>query len=284
MHSVSLIDSWPVDHAATAVVSASGEVLARHGELDRVFPLASVTKMITAYAALIAAEEEAIQLDEPAGPTGSTVRHLLAHASGLDFSSQKILADPGTRRIYSNTGFEVLAEAVAEHSGIGFNDYVREAVLEPLGMTATVFEGSPAAGARSTVADLARFAAELQRPRLLHSSTLDEATATAFPGLDGILPGFGRQSPNDWGLGFELRGRKSPHWMGSGNSPASFGHFGQTGTFLWVDPVARVACVALTDRAFGSWAAEIWPIYSDAVLDEFTTTVPQGTAAPQETQ
>lgn len=278
MRSVSLIDSWPVSNAATAVISASGEVLARHGDIDRVFPLASVTKLLTAYAALIAVEEEAIRLDDAAGPPGSTVRHLLAHASGLDFAGDETRAEPGSRRIYSNTGFERLADAVGEHSGIRFADYVREGVLEPLGMTATVFEGSPAAGARSTVADLARFAAELQNPRLLHSSTLSEATTTAFPGLDGVLPGFGRQSPNDWGLGFEIRGGKNPHWTGSGNSSATFGHFGQTGTFLWVDPVAGLACVALTDRDFGPWAATAWPAYSDAVLGEFAPRGSRGTS------
>lgn len=269
IHAVSLIDSWPVPHAATAVVSASGEVVARHGDPDRVFPLASVTKPLTAYAALIAVEEGAIDLDEPAGPAGSTVRHLLAHTSGLDFSGPKVLAEPGTRRIYSNSGFEQLAEAVTTHSGIEFDDYVREGVLEPLGMTATVFEGSAGAGARSTINDLALFIAELQRSTLLHPSTLADATTVAFPDLDGVLPGFGRQSPNDWGLGFEIRGHKSPHWTGSGNSAATFGHFGQTGTFLWVDPVARLACVTLCDRAFGPWAAAAWPPYSDAVLGEF---------------
>ena len=57
-----------------------------------------------------------------------------------------------------------------------------------------------------------------------------------FPGLVGVLPGFGRMDPNDWGLGFELRDAKSPHWTGARNSPRTFGHFGGSGTFLWVDP------------------------------------------------
>jgi CubicO group peptidase (beta-lactamase class C family) len=90
----------------------------------------------------------------------------------------------------------------------------------------------------------------------------------AFPGLSGVLPGFGRQSPNDWGLGFEIRGGKSPHWTGSRNAPETFGHFGQTGSFLWVDPVAGLACACLTGTQFGEWAAEHWPRLSDAVLDE----------------
>ena len=84
----------------------------------------------------------------------------------------------------------------------------------------------------------------------------------------GILPGFGRQEPNDWGLGFELRDAKSPHWTGTDNSPGTFGHFGASGTFLWVDPEADLACACLTDLEFGPWAREAWPRLADALLAE----------------
>jgi CubicO group peptidase (beta-lactamase class C family) len=103
---------------------------------------------------------------------------------------------------------------------------------------------------------------------VLDRSTLAEATRVAFPGLSGVLPGFGHQRPNDWGLGFDLRDHKDPHWTGGHNSPETFGHFGQSGTFLWVDPVAGAACVVLTDLDFGPWAAQLWPPLSDAVLAE----------------
>jgi CubicO group peptidase (beta-lactamase class C family) len=116
------------------------------------------------------------------------------------------------------------------------------------------------------VDDLALFARELLAPAVLHPSTLAEATRVQFPGLPGVLPGFGRQRPCDWGLGFELRDGKAPHWTGRQNSPATFGHFGRAGTFLWVDPVARLATVALTDRDFGDWAVAAWPAFSDGVL------------------
>ena len=56
-------------------------------------------------------------------PQGATVCHLIAHASGLAFDSEEIRAAPGTKRIYSNTGFAVLADAVAAASGIRFADY-----------------------------------------------------------------------------------------------------------------------------------------------------------------
>ncbi|TDE10625.1 serine hydrolase domain-containing protein [Jiangella asiatica] len=268
MHSVQQVERWPVDHAATAVVAADGRVAGAHGDQDRTFRLASVTKPLTAYTTLIAVEEGAIGLDDPAGPEGSTVRHLLAHTSGLAFDEHKVVWAPGARRLYSNAGFEQLADAVAKRSGIPFAEYARDGLLVPLGMTATTFEGSPAAGAVSTVRDLARFAAELQAPTLLDPATVQAATTVAFPGLSGVLPGHGRQDPNDWGLGFEIRDHKSPHWTGSANSPRTFGHFGGSGTFLWVDPELGAACVALADRDFGPWAAEAWPPFSDAVIAE----------------
>lgn len=268
MDSVRLIEQWPVDNAAAAVVKDDGTVLGTHGDTARMFPLASVTKLLTAYTTLIALEEGAVELDTPAGPEGSTIHHLLAHTAGLGFNEHKVLAEPGKRRLYSNAGFQQLADALAEHTGIAFDVYQDEALLQPLGMRDTVLKGSPGAGAESTVNDLIRFAGELQAPTLIDRSTLDDATRVAFPGLNGVLPGFGHQKPNDWGLGFELRDHKDPHWTGKRNSPRTFGHFGQSGTFLWVDPEAGVACIALTDRAFGPWAAEVWPEFSDAVLTE----------------
>jgi CubicO group peptidase (beta-lactamase class C family) len=272
MDSLLMTDKWPVPTVAAAVVRRDGTVAGTRGPQRHAFPLASVTKPLSAYAVLIAVEEGALELDDPAGPEGSTVRHLLAHTSGLAFDEHRVMAAPGTRRLYSNAGFDVLAETVQKATDIPFAQYATEAVFEPLGMTDTRFDPavrSPAgAGAVSTAADLSRFAAELQAPRLLDPSTLALASSVAFPGLDGVLPGFGHQRPNDWGLGFDLRDHKSPHWMGANSAPTAFGHFGQTGTFLWVDPVAGAACVALADRAFGTWAAELWPPFTDAVLRE----------------
>lgn len=268
MESLRIIETWPVDTAAAAVVRADGSLAGAHGPVDHRFALASVTKPLAAYAALVAYEEGAIELDEPAGPEGSTVRHLLAHTSGLAFDEHRVSAPPGERRLYSNAGFEVLGDHIAKATGIPFAEYVHQAVFEPLGMTRTTLEGSPAKDGVSTVSDLLRFAAELQAPRLLDVRTVAAATSVVHPGLKGVLPGYGHQSPNDWGLGVEIRDGKSPHWTGLSSSPRTFGHFGQAGTFLWVDPDARAACVALTDRAFGPWAVAAWTPFTDAVLAE----------------
>jgi CubicO group peptidase (beta-lactamase class C family) len=268
MAALDALDDWPVAAAAAAVVGPSG-VLASHGDTGRQFVLASVTKLLAARAAQVAIEEGVVELDTAAGPPGSTVRHLLAHTSGLAMHTNDTLAKPGARRIYSNYGFGVLAETVEQASGIEFGRYLAEAVFEPLAMTATRFDGGAQAagfGATSTVADLAAFAGDLLTPTTVSAQMHAEATTVQFPGLNGVLPGYGQQRPNDWGLGFEIKDAKSPHWTGANNSARSYGHFGQSGTLTWADPDAKLALVVLTDRDFGDWALPLWPALSDRVL------------------
>jgi CubicO group peptidase (beta-lactamase class C family) len=165
---------------------------------------------------------------------------------------------------------DVLGAELARAAGLPFETYAREAVLDPLGMDATGWPasrwGPASAGAAAPLADVLRLAAELQRPTLVAAATMAEATAEQFPGLAGLVPGFGKMDPCDWGLGFELRGHKAPHWTGSRNSASTFGHFGGSGTFLWVDPEAGVACAALADRDFDEWAKAAWPRLADDVL------------------
>lgn len=263
---------WPVENAAAVVVGPSG-VLETAGPIDRPFALASVTKPLAALAVLVAVEEEAVTLADPADEQllpGATLRHLLAHASGYAPERPMRAAAPGTRRIYSNVGIERAAALVATAADMAFADYLAEAVFGPLRMSATSLPGSPARDGVSTAADLARVLQEFLSPTgLVSAGLLGEATSVQFPGLRGVLPGYGPQDPNDWGLGVEIRSGKSPHWTGTRNSPATFGHFGQSGTMLWVDPAARLGLVALADRAFGPWAAEAWPALSDRVLDAY---------------
>jgi CubicO group peptidase (beta-lactamase class C family) len=252
------VDGW----SAAVAVGVAGRVEAEHGQVARRFPWASVTKLAAAVAMLVAAEEGLVELDEAAGPPGSTFRHLLAHASGLPFDEGPPVARPGTRRIYSNQGFDAAAALVAERAGMGFPGYFA-AVWAGTGLS---LDGPASSGATGSLRDLLALAHELLAPRRLAPETLAEARTVQFPGLAGVLPGFGRQEPNDWGLGLELRDAKSPHWTGSRNSPATFGHFGRSGTFLWVDPEAGLALGCLTDRPFGAWAAEAWPRLADDVL------------------
>jgi len=260
------VEGWPAEHVSVGVATAGGTI-ATHGDAGREYYWASVTKPVTALACLVAAEEGTLDLDEPAGPPGSTVRHLLAHASGLPPEGPSPIARPGERRIYSDHGFDVLGAKLAERAEMDFGGYLRGAVLDPLGLGAR-YEGRPGSGLHGSLDDLIAVGREALAPTLVSPETFAEATSVQFPGLVGVLPGFGRQEPNDWGLGFELRDRKSPHWTGARNSERTFGHFGRSGTFFWVDPEAGVALACLTDLEFGDWAVEAWPALSDAVLAE----------------
>ncbi len=270
MQALRLTDSWPVDNVAVAVVRANGST-DTSGDQDRHFRIASVAKTITAWACLIAVEEGIVSLDQPVGQPGCTLRHLLCHAGGYGFDGTEPIAKPERTRIYSNTGIEMAAAAVADAAGMPFERYLDEAVLQPLGMSMTTLNGSPAHRMWSTAADMSRFILEVRQPQLISVTTATQARTPQFLALNGTIPGVGRFSPCPWGLGFEVRGTKSPHWTGTTNSPETFGHFGGAGTFMWVDPAVGVACLALTDRAFDEWAAEAlraWPAFSDAVLAE----------------
>ncbi|WP_243118404.1 serine hydrolase domain-containing protein [Actinomyces wuliandei] len=300
------------------VVTQGGRILVEAGEVDTVFPFASVTKPIVAWSALVAAERGMLDLDAPldlatldtladdnpalpaaaagrpgpgragtaeegpeptqggsapalpthATPPGPapTARHLLAHASGVAPDSAEPLAAPGSRRVYSNRGYELLGCLLVEATGMPVAAWVETSVLEPLGMSSVMVEGSAAHSGEGSARDLALFAVELAAPRLVSPGLARQACQPAFPGLDGVLPGYGRQSPNDFGLGLEVRGRKHPHWTGAANSPQTFGHFGQSGSFLWVDPVAGRQAVFLGSKPFGAVHQEVWPGLSDQVL------------------
>lgn len=273
MSALHLVTSWPVDHVAAATVTA--ECVERIGDGERVYRLASLSKPMAAWAIMIGVEEGIVGLDEPlrhvAAADGATLRHLLSHASGFGFDGDVPVTDIERRRMYSNTGIERAADELATAADMPFETYLNEAVLAPLGMTTTELRGSPAHAIHSSLDDTIRFVDEMARPSLLAADTHDDVIRPQYPALAGIVPDVGRFDPCPWGLGVEVRGDKSPHWMGRANSSAAFGHFGGAGTMMWVDPHADVGVVALTDRPFDEWsdhALRLWPEFSDAVLAE----------------
>lgn len=259
-----LADSWPVNDPSIAVRHTGG--LETHGDTSRVQRIASVSKPLSAWAVLIAIEEGSITFEDAVGQDGCTVRHLLAHAGGYGFDGAQPLTRPETKRIYSNTGYELLAQHVEQSTGIAFVEYLDDAVFAPLGMHHSSLQGSCAKDIHSSVDDLMLFVDELRRPTLIAQETWLDAVTPVYPALAGVVPSVGSFDPCPWGLGVEIRGHKSPHWTASRHSAATFGHFGGIGTFLWVDPVADAACVMLADREFTEWGMEYWPVFNDAVL------------------
>jgi CubicO group peptidase (beta-lactamase class C family) len=257
------VSSWPAV-AAAGWVGEGGR--GSTGPDQRAFPWASVTKILTSVATWIAVDEGIAGWDDPAGPPGATLAHLLSHSSGVAPDSDAVLAAHGSRRIYSNRGFELVADHIASRAAMPFPDYLYEGVLGPLGLTSTTLAGSPASGASGSLRDLLTLGGELLNPTLVSRESFARATTVAFAGLAGVLPGFGRQVHNDWGLGVEIRDGKVPHWTGSLNSALTFGHFGRSGSFLWVDPGPGLMLASLSDTEFGPWAARAWPALSDAVI------------------
>ena len=260
------LQNWPGD-PSLAVVGEKG-ILGCH-DSGRVYRFASVTKLLTALTLLEAAASGAISLTDPAGPKGSTVLHLLAHASGVSFEDGRVKAPVGSRRIYSNAGIDIAAAHLTATSGKDFRDEMWDRVLEPLGMLHTTLRGAPSKGAEGTIADVALLAQELLQPELFPGS-VERLSSLSYPGLSGFLPGFGHHADNDWGAGAEIRGTKSPHWTSPDNSPTTFGHFGVSGSFLWVDRDAGLACTALSTVDFDTWATRSWPETSTAVLRSYS--------------
>ena len=213
--------SSPVDFPfdVALVLRVGGDVVASWGDASRARPLASVTKPIVAWSALVAVSQGALALDSPGGPEGATLRR-----------------------------------------------WVARSVFGPLGMASADVPGSPAHSGVCGAADLSLFAAELTRPSLVPADLGAEAAAVQFPALAGVVPGYGRHSPCQWGLGVEIRGEKSPHWTAPTASPATFGHFGQSGSFMWVDRARGASAVFLGDRPFGQWHKDNWAALNERLL------------------
>ena len=124
---------------------------------DTVVPAASLGKPVFAHAVLRLMDEGRLDLDRPlkayvpdhapADPRGDTItaRHVLSHSSGLrnwrNNRDQALVPDfdPGSRFQYSGEGFYYLQRAVEKIMGMGFEKYMQERLLVPLGMTSSTY-------------------------------------------------------------------------------------------------------------------------------------------------
>lgn len=256
-------------HTALVGVTGPEQTLAVQGDPHAVLPLASVSKPLTAWGVLIAVERELVDLDEPAGPEGSTLLNLLDHTSGLPFEGDQTQAKPGTRRIYSNSGFDALGAHVAAAAGMEFSEWMTREVTRPLGMRDIDVTGRPSAGYRASIADLLIFGREVLRPTLIPAALRDLALTISQSGLRGVVPGYGSFDDNQWGLGFELKGTKSPHWLSDSFAPETAGHFGGQGSFLFVDRSRDLTAAFLSGVPFGDEHKRIWPPLTDEIVARY---------------
>ncbi|KDA06788.1 penicillin-binding protein [Microbacterium sp. CH12i] len=260
-------DGFP--HTALVGVTGPEQTLAVQGDPHSALALASVSKPISAWGVLIAVERGLVDLDEPAGPEGSTLLNLLDHTSGLPFEGEQTQASPGTRRIYSNAGFDVLGAHVAAAAGMEFSDWMAREVTEPLGMRDSDVTGRPSAGYSASIEDLLIFGREVLRPTLVPMALRDLTLMVSRPGLRGVVPGYGSFDDNQWGLGFELKGTKSPHWLSDSFAPETAGHFGGQGSFLFIDRSRDIAAAFLSGVAFGGEHKRIWPPLTDEIVARY---------------
>ncbi len=259
------LGGWPDGSAMTLMSSKTGEVLATEGDAHVVRPWASVTKLVVALAVAREFQLAEVDLAAPAGPLGSTVAHLLAHASGLGLEASDPVTTPGTRRIYSNIGVDLAIAAVTK--GRETATWLHATLLAPLGVDAEL-RGRASSGLYGSLDALVRLASAWLNPELLVNEVRDRFTSPFMAQLAGVVPGFGRFVPCPWGLGPEIHGDKN-HWMGQRFSPSTFGHFGQSGSLALIDPVHSVVLAAVSGTPFGPWARERWPHWSDEIFDRF---------------
>lgn len=322
----------PALRGAVVRTGADPESFGAGAPAEARFALASLSKPLVATACLVACEEGVLDLAAPVrsllpdSPLEATVADLLAHTSGLPaddpvarrealraeagwtevaaaYTRTEPVAPSGTRRIYSNAGYALVAHLLERSSGMGWEAYVRAAVLEPLGMLATAFGvregdveplavrepgllghgeqlfngarfralGLPQSGAYGTAADYTRLLSVwLDGGRgILAPETIARAARNHGGALPGGVEGFMSWPVCDWGLAFEIRDGKEPHWTGSATSAVTLSHFGASGTLAFVDPERGVAAVLLANRGtYARWMLEPggWPDLCRALL------------------
>lgn len=249
----------------------------------------SLTKVFTATALGLLAEEGRLKLDDPLSrhlPAWKgglkdkvTLRHLLAHSSGLEpvpgdpyvpknpdvlgtVTAFEMAVPPGTSAVYDNAGYILAGAAAAAAAKRPLDDYVGDALFKPLGVP----EGSwrwwkDDAGTRFGHAGLV-----LTPDALLAFGRL--WLDGGWRGTERILPeGFVAEATRSqntadptFGLGWLLLGRHV-----RGQAPwDGFWMNGHDGQLLYVHPPSGVVCVQLVERSLP--AAE-QRRYVGAVLD-----------------
>lgn len=301
---------------------------------ETIFDLASITKVVaTTAVAMVLHDRGSLSLDEPVAATlpefvslapkhqkawrdAITVRMMLAHSSGLpayeklfEFATTRhdliraamttnLMAAPGERAVYSDIGFILLGELLAQKAGLALDDFARQEIFVPLGMKQARFnppqgmvaEIPPAeddqkfryrvvqgevndenayvmggvaghAGVFASATDLARFAECMLRGG---SPIIRPETVKLFTRREPLPPSTTRA------LGWDTPSRPESS-SGRLFSLASYGHLGFTGTSLWIDPGRKLSVTLLTNRTWPDRSSqlirEVRPAVHDAIVE-----------------
>ena len=267
---------------------------------DAIFQAASLSKPVFAYAVLKLAQEGLLSLDTPLVsylPQGYlhiqnpfafgrtpisdrvvapelqsvTARMVLSHTSGLpNWSSEPLAFDfpPGTGWQYSGEGFMLLQRVVEELTNEKLDDFMRNRLFDPLGMSNTAFRWKPQF-ANAFIPGMPRYVEipEALAPLSLHTSAKDYAKFLAALMADPQAVQLIVQSPASvvpklglgWGLGWGVeRGEREAFIWQWGNNPGYR-------AFVMASTSSGDAVVMLTSSENGLAMAE--PIVT-AVLPE----------------
>jgi CubicO group peptidase (beta-lactamase class C family) len=268
--------------------------------LESFFDLASLTKLATTAVVLALARERVIGLDTPfrelvpdfrgGRKDDVLVRHVLTHTAGLQWwlplwrevasleeavwrAAQEPLAqDLGTFK-YSDLGYIMLTQGLANITGRRFDDLVRAMVLEPTDARSAKFGPRPREASVATERD-----AEWRKKRL--RGEVHDENSYAVGGVAGHAGLFGTAADvgaiarvyrdgavigNELahlartehakgdnvrrGLGLALRAPRDA-MVGRYMSVDTYGHTGFTGTSLWIDPAIDLTVIILTNRVY----------------------------------
>lgn len=277
--------------------------------VDTVFDLGSLTKVVaTTTAVMQLSEKGSLRIEDrvsehwpefkDSGKEEITVRDLLTHYSGLRATlkmrpewsgyngalrmilTEKPLAPPGSRFIYSDINFIILGELVRQISGRSLDLYCAEHIFKPLGMKKTGFK--PPASLRSRIAPTQH--QHGNRGKILWGEVHDPVAyrmggvaghAGLFSTADdlalfsqALLDGGSRkgvrilspltvekmttpQTPLNKnvlrGLGWDIGPPFAPN-RDELFPAGSYGHTGFTGTSIWIDPISKTYIILLTNR------------------------------------
>lgn len=236
---------------------------------------------------------------------------LRAHRIEAIYEQYGFAYPPGARIVYSDLGFILLGEAVARLAGVPLEVYMRQAVLEPLGLRATTYnplangfsreqivptefcawrrrrcagevhdENSTSLGGVAGHAGLFSTAAEVATlgQLYLNGGVHTEAHILRPETVAEMVRVQAGGDDNPRGLGWLQR---SSGYSSSGHrfGPRSFGHTGFTGTSLWVDPGQELIVVLLTNRVY--YGRDPQPIHDfrpclhDTVVEALSVTARQ---------